>query len=139
MGAGIAAPDRAALAGAGGRDRAALQPEYDPHCYLCPGNARAGGARNPRYTSTFVFDNDFAALKPDTPPDRFEQDGLLLAEAEPGICRVVCFSPKHHLTIANMELAGLRPVIDVWTEQFLRSGRHTIYQLRADFRKSRAP
>ena len=71
------------------------QPEYDPQCYLWPGNARASGARNPAYTSTFVFDNDFAALKPDTPPGRSEQDGLLIAEAEPGLCRVVCFSPRH--------------------------------------------
>jgi len=98
------------------------QPEYDPDCYLCPGNARAGGVRNPHYTSTFVFDNDFAALKPDTPPDRFERDGLLIAEGEPGICRVVCFSPKHNLTIANMELPDLRRVVDVWVEQYLDLG-----------------
>ncbi len=91
---------------------------YDPQCYLCPGNARAGGARNPPYTSTFVFDNDFAALKPSTPLGRFEQDGLLIAEAEPGVCRVVCFSPRHDLTVANMEPAGLRWVVDVWAEQF---------------------
>jgi UDPglucose--hexose-1-phosphate uridylyltransferase len=94
------------------------QPEYDPECYLCPGNSRAGGARNPKYTSTFVFDNDFAALKPDTPADRFDQDGLLIAEGEPGICRVVCFSPKHNLTLANMETADIRKVVDVWVEQF---------------------
>ena len=81
-------------------------------------NARAGGVRNPPYTATFVFDNDFAALKPDTPLGRFEQDGLLLAEAEPGICRVVCFSPRHDLTVANMEPADLRRVVDVWAEQF---------------------
>src|ERR1700722_14565970 len=62
------------------------QPDYDPKCYLCPGNERAGGVRNPRYTSTFVFDNDFAALKPNTDLDRFEQAGLLIAETEPGIC-----------------------------------------------------
>jgi UDPglucose--hexose-1-phosphate uridylyltransferase len=97
-------------------------PQYDPQCYLCPGNARAGGARNPVYTSTFVFDNDFAALKPDTPPGRFEQDGLLIAEAEPGICRVVCFSPRHDLTIANMEPADLRRVVDVWAGQFTELG-----------------
>src|ERR1035441_9183696 len=70
-------------------ETAAVQPEYDPECYLCPGNARAGGARNPKYASTFVFDNDFAALKPGTPVDRFDRDGLLIAESEPGICRVV--------------------------------------------------
>ena len=100
----------------------ARQPQYDPHCYLCPGNARAGGARNPAYTSTFVFENDFAALKPDTPLGRFEQDGLLIAEGEPGVCRVVCFSPRHDLTIANMEPADLRRVVDVWTEQFCELG-----------------
>jgi UDPglucose--hexose-1-phosphate uridylyltransferase len=98
------------------------QSQYDPQCYLCPGNARVGGVRNPAYTSTFVFDNDFAALKPDTPPGRFEQDGLLIAEAEPGLCRVVCFSPRHYLTVANMELPDLRRVVDVWAEQFLELG-----------------
>lgn len=94
------------------------QPEYDPECYLCPGNSRAGGVRNPKYTSTFVFDNDFAALKPQTAPGCFERDGLLIAEAEPGICRVVCFSPKHNLTIANMELPDLRRVVDEWVAQY---------------------
>src|SRR5882724_10021774 len=101
---------------------ATTQPEYDPECYLCPGNARAGGVRNPNYTSTFVFDNDYAALKPDTPLGRFEKDGLLIAESEPGICRVVCFSPKHNLTIANMELPDLRNVVDTWVEQFVDLG-----------------
>jgi UDPglucose--hexose-1-phosphate uridylyltransferase len=101
----------------------AQAPGYDPDCYLCPGNARAGGARNPQYTSTFVFDNDFAALKPDTPPDCWERGGLLLAEGEPGICRVVCFSPRHDLTIANMEPADLRSVVDEWVEQYGDLGR----------------
>jgi UDPglucose--hexose-1-phosphate uridylyltransferase len=98
------------------------QPEYDPECYLCPGNARAGGVRNPDYTSTFVFDNDFAALKPDTPAGDFSKGGLLVAETEPGISRVVCFSPKHNLTIANMELDDIRLVVDRWVEQFLDLG-----------------
>jgi UDPglucose--hexose-1-phosphate uridylyltransferase len=94
------------------------QPEYDPQCYLCPGNERAGGAHNPPYTSTFVFDNDFAALKPDTPIAHFESGGLLVADSEPGICRVVCFSPKHNLTMANMDPADLRRVVDRWVEQY---------------------
>jgi UDPglucose--hexose-1-phosphate uridylyltransferase len=98
------------------------QPEYDPDCYLCPGNSRAGGVRNPAYTSTFVFENDFAALKPGTPADRFEQAGLLVAEGEPGICRVACFSPKHNLTIANMEPADLRLVVDMWAAQYEELG-----------------
>jgi UDPglucose--hexose-1-phosphate uridylyltransferase len=96
----------------------AAQPGYDPNCYLCPGNPRAGGVRNPAYTSTFVFDNDFAALKPGTPLDRFEHAGLLLAESEPGLCRVVCFTPSHNLTIANMEADDLRKVVDTWVEQY---------------------
>jgi len=105
---------------------AEAMPDYDPQCYLCPGNARAGGVRNPNYTSTFVFDNDFAALKPDTGPDRFERGGLLLAETEPGICRVVCFSPKHNLTMANMEVADLHQVVDTWVEQFGELGARPI-------------
>jgi UDPglucose--hexose-1-phosphate uridylyltransferase len=103
-------------------EAAAAQPEYDPNCYLCPGNSRAGGVRNPVYSGTFVFDNDFAALKSGTPLDRFEQEGLLLAESEPGLCRVVCFSPRHNLTIANMEAADLRLVVDTWVEQYLELG-----------------
>jgi UDPglucose--hexose-1-phosphate uridylyltransferase len=100
----------------------AAEPEYDPECYLCPGNARAGGVRNPNYTSTFVFDNDFAALKPSTPVDRYDEGGLLIAESEPGICRVVCFLPRHNLTIAGMDPAALRKVVDVWVEQFTDLG-----------------
>ena len=104
------------------KEAAAAQPDYDPTCYLCPGNPRAGGVRNPAYPSTFVFDNDFAALKPGTPLDRFDRDGLLIAESEPGICRVVCFSPRHNLTIANMDPADLRTVVDTWVEQYVELG-----------------
>jgi len=93
-------------------------PEYDPQCYLCAGNARAGGVRNPRYAETFVFDNDFATLQPATPVERFEQHDLLIAESEPGICRVVCFTPRHDLTIARMEMPALRRVVDTWVDQF---------------------
>ena len=78
-----------------------LLPTYDPSCYLCPGNARAGGVRNPDYQSTFVFDNDFAALQMDVPPARLDTSGLLIAASERGICRVVCFSPDHSLTLAD--------------------------------------
>lgn len=99
----------------------ARQPEYDPECYLCPGNSRAGGVRNPVYDSTFVFDNDFAALKPDTRPER-SADAMLIAETEPGICRVVCFSPKHNLTIANMTVPALRKVVDEWAAQYIDLG-----------------
>jgi UDPglucose--hexose-1-phosphate uridylyltransferase len=104
------------------------QPDYDAKCYLCPGNERAGGVRNPRYTSTFAFDNDFAALKPDTHLDRFEQAGMLIAETEPGICRVVCFSPRHNLTVANMEPADLRHVVDEWARQYVELGARDLIQ-----------
>src|SRR5438128_2221975 len=104
---------------------AIVQPAYDPDCYLCPGNARAGGVCNPDYLSTFVFENDFAALKPATPAERFECGGLLVAEGEPGVCRVVCFSPQHNLTVANMELRDLRVVVDTWVEQFAELGSLT--------------
>lgn len=98
------------------------QPAYDPGCYLCPGNERAGGARNPHYTSTFVFENDFAALKLDTPTGEFNQRGLLVAHTEPGLCRVVCFSPRHDLTVARMSPAEMRAVVDTWIEQYRELG-----------------
>src|ERR1700733_5602496 len=66
---------------------------YDPSCYLCPGNSRAGGLRNPTSPETFFFDNDFAALKPYTPAGEMDESGLLVARSEAGRCRVVCFSP----------------------------------------------
>jgi UDPglucose--hexose-1-phosphate uridylyltransferase len=98
--------------------------EYDPNCYLCPGNLRAGGKRTEKYTSTYVFDNDFAALKPDAP--QFSSDeggkGLLVAEGESGVCRVICFSPRHDLTLAKMSVTEIRAVVDVWTEQCVALG-----------------
>ena len=97
-------------------------PQYDPNCYLCPGNARAGGLQNPTYERTFVFENDFAALKPDTPAETFNHSGLLVAQGEPGTCRVVCFSPRHDLTVSNMDLNDLRSVVNVWVQQYQELG-----------------
>lgn len=94
------------------------QIRYDPTCYLCPGNARAGGARNPAYTSTFVFENDYAALRPDAPEGALDEGGLLVARSERGICRVVCFSPDHSLTVARMSVPDLTDVVRVWIEQY---------------------
>src|SRR6266850_7898236 len=91
---------------------------YDPACYLCPGNERAGGARNPNYTSTFVFDNDFAALLPDAHHVGLNEADLLVAQSESGLCRVVCFSPRHDLTIPVMTPAEVRQVVNIWCEQF---------------------
>src|SRR5215470_15203018 len=91
---------------------------YDPDCYLCPGNARAGGAHNPKYSSTFVFENDYAALLPNPAEVAMEHDDLLIAGTERGICRVGCFSPRHDLTIPRMSVPELRSAVDMWIEQF---------------------
>ncbi|HEY4979394.1 MAG TPA: UDP-glucose--hexose-1-phosphate uridylyltransferase [Candidatus Acidoferrum sp.] len=93
------------------------QVQYDLDCYLCPGNSRAGGARNPDYQSTFAFNNDFPALLPDPLPPQTDASSLLRAAPESGICRVVCFSPRHDLTLARMSLQELRSVIDVWAQE----------------------
>jgi len=100
------------------KSAAAPSLEYDPDCYLCPGNARSQGMRNPRYKTTFVFDNDFPALLPNVPDGKVEKDGLIVARAERGICRVVCFSPRHDLTIPRMKPEEVRQVVDVWAEQY---------------------
>jgi UDPglucose--hexose-1-phosphate uridylyltransferase len=98
-------------------------PRYDPNCYLCPGNARARGARNPAYAGAYVFDNDFAALLPDSRPARIDEGGLLVAESERGICRVVCFSPRHDLTLARMDVDAIAGVVDAWRDQYVELGR----------------
>jgi UDPglucose--hexose-1-phosphate uridylyltransferase len=95
---------------------------HDPACYLCPGNSRARGVRNPEYTSTFVFDNDFPALLPAEAPAAV-RDGLLHAEGEPGTCRVLCFSPRHDLSLARMTTAQIRPVVDAWADEVETLGR----------------
>ena len=97
---------------------------YDPSCYLCPGNERAGGTRNPNYSTTFVFTNDFTALKPTVHPARQDESGrgLMLSEAEAGTCKVVCFSPRHDLTLARMTVQGILSVVDMWVEQYAEIG-----------------
>jgi UDPglucose--hexose-1-phosphate uridylyltransferase len=90
---------------------------YDPACYLCPGNERSGKVRNPSYTSTFVFDNDFPAIVPDTAKTFYEEQGLLIAQTERGICRVICFSPRHDLAVPSLDTDALRAVVETWREQ----------------------
>jgi len=96
--------------------------QYDASCYLCPGNSRAGSVRNPEYTGTFVFDNDYGALTPGTPPGRIDDRGLLVAESESGVCRVVCFSPRHDLTLATMPQEVVRDVVNTWVDEFATLG-----------------
>lgn len=99
------------------------KPAYDPTCYLCPGNTRAGGHRNPEYDSTFVFTNDFAALLPDTPEEAGDAHQLTQVEPERGTCRVICFSPRHDLTLPEMELEDIRRVVDLWADQMTDLGQ----------------
>jgi UDPglucose--hexose-1-phosphate uridylyltransferase len=96
---------------------AAPRPAYDPACYLCPGNRRAGDVLNPAYTGTFVFTNDFAALLPDTPTGEPVPSDLFRAESVRGISRVLCFSPRHDLTLPEMPVDEIRRVVDLWAEQ----------------------
>ncbi|MCG8473878.1 MAG: UDP-glucose--hexose-1-phosphate uridylyltransferase [Cytophagales bacterium] len=94
------------------------RPSYDSKCYLCPGNERAGGAKNPNYSSTFVFQNDFAALVPSVPKGIFEKGGLLKAKSETGICKVVVFSPDHSLTLPKMKTEDIIKVVQLWQDQY---------------------
>jgi UDPglucose--hexose-1-phosphate uridylyltransferase len=91
--------------------------DYDPKCYMCPGNVRANGTQNPKYAKTFVFDNDFPAMNPNTTEGMIEVKELLVAKGEPGICRVVCFSPRHDLRLARMDQETVRGVLDILAEQ----------------------
>ena len=92
------------------------RPVHDPDCYLCPRNTRVTGDVNPDYATTFVFTNDFAALRPDTSGEKVG-DGLFRPEGTRGTCRVVCFSPRYDVTLAGMDEASIRQVIDVWADQ----------------------
>src|SRR5947199_2250586 len=96
---------------------------FDPNCYLCPGNKRAGGARTPPYTETYVFDNDYPAMLPDVATVQFDSSGLLVGKAEQGICRVMCFSPRHDLTVPQMSVEELRRVVNAWVEQYCALGQ----------------
>lgn len=98
------------------------RPSYDAGCYLCPGNERAGGMKNPDYDGTFVFQNDFSALMPGVPQGQAGDHELLLSESESGICRVICFSPRHDLTLPEMDVADIRKVVDLWADQYVELG-----------------
>lgn len=95
------------------------RPVYDPACYLCPGNTRADGSVNPGYSGPYSFVNDFAALLPDTPAGSFEEEGLLKAQSQSGICKVICFSPDHSLTMAEMDVPAIEAVISLWQREFI--------------------
>lgn len=119
-------------------------PDYDPNCYLCPGNARSSGHRNPKYSSTYVFDNDFPALLPFEAEDSSSAGGgdtgqqvkgrsstsedtpaqLFRIEAETGICHVMCFSPQHNASIPDLSAEQIEAVIQTWIDQSLDLEKH---------------
>jgi UDPglucose--hexose-1-phosphate uridylyltransferase len=90
---------------------------YEPECYLCPGNKRANGELNSAYISTYVFENDFGALQSHSPSGSYKNE-LLIAESEKGICKVICFSPRHDLTLAEMEVEDIKKVVDLWQTEY---------------------
>jgi UDPglucose--hexose-1-phosphate uridylyltransferase len=116
----LVSPQRARRPWLGQVEKAAAEnlPQYDPDCYLCPGNARAGGIKNPPYTGTFVFDNDFTALLPDAAEQsRTSSHPLLAFSPERGLCRVVCFSPRHDLTLPELDYLAIENVLEAWRRE----------------------
>lgn len=97
------------------------RPKYDPKCYLCPGNERANGIENPKYDATFSFANDFAAIVMNDDNADFE-NGLLKAKGERGVCKVICFSPDHSLTLPLMKIEDIKKVIQLWKSEYLEMG-----------------
>lgn len=120
----VVSPHRTKRPWQGQQEKAApdSRPAYDPSCYLCPGNTRANGEVNPDYATTYVFPNDFPALLPETPAQA-QNRGLLRAEPAAGECRVICFSPRHDLTLAQMEPSEVVPVVDLWASQTQELGQ----------------
>lgn len=117
-------PHRAKRPWQGQEEKAAeaRRPAYDPSCYLCPGNTRANGEKNPEYTGTYSFKNDFAALSEDIPEGKMEEGEFFLAKSERGLCKVVCFSPRHDLTIPEMEVEEITKVVELWQKEYNELG-----------------
>ena len=119
----LVSPHRTKRPWQGKKDKPQVIPQatYDPNCYLCPGNERAGGAKNPNYTGTYSFQNDFAALLDSE--DEKHEDGLFLAESESGKCKVICYSPDHSLTLPLMEVNDIVEVIRLLQKEYSALGQ----------------
>ena len=100
-------------------------PEYDPTCYLCPGNKRVSGAQNPQYQQTFVFDNDHACVSWVAPAIAQKETGIFQTSPARGVARVVCYSAKHNLTLTELELPEIITLLNVWQEQYRELGSHS--------------
>lgn len=121
----LVSPHRAKRPWQGQREKAVdeSRPRHDPSCYLCAGNQRTSGATNPQYESTHVFTNDFPALLPDTPSVNAATSSLLQIESVSGTCRVLCFSPRHDLSLPQMATGDIRHVVDAWARESAELGQ----------------
>ncbi len=121
----LVSPHRTQRPWQGAQETAAVErrPQHDPKCYLCPGNTRANGEHNPDYKNTFAFINDFSALLPNHHPELINENNLLQAETIDGECRVICFSPRHDLTLADMTVEAIQAVITLWQAQVTELGK----------------
>ncbi|MBS9462901.1 UDP-glucose--hexose-1-phosphate uridylyltransferase [Flagellimonas sp. 389] len=119
----LVSPHRTNRPWQGKREKPTLEekPKYDKNCYLCPSNKRASGDINPKYTSAYSFINDFSALLSDTPNHEIN-NGLLKAKGESGICKVICFSPDHSLTLPLIQLEDIEKVIILWQKEYHELG-----------------
>ena len=108
--------------GAVEKNEAVVKLTHDPQCYLCPGNSRSGGEMNPPYKDVFTFTNDFSALNQVASGDAISTHPLLKMKSERGLCRVICFSPRHDLTIPDLEILQIRKVIDAWVGEYQQLG-----------------
>lgn len=119
----LVSPNRAKRPWQGKTDKsiAVKKLKYDENCYLCPTNKRANGDINPDYPSTYSFKNDFAALLSDTKENTFI-NGLLRATTESGLCKVICFSPDHSLTLPLMSASEISDVIALWKKEYEEIG-----------------
>jgi UDPglucose--hexose-1-phosphate uridylyltransferase len=119
----LVSPHRTKRPWQGKRDKAQTIPKvkHDPDCYLCPGNTRASGDTNPKYEGTFSFTNDFSALTMENYPERRE-DNHLIAQSEQGMCKVICFSPDHSLTLPLMDLIDIVEVVKLWKNEYKELG-----------------
>ncbi|AQS94788.1 galactose-1-phosphate uridylyltransferase [Polaribacter sp. BM10] len=99
------------------------RPSYDENCYLCATNTRINGEINPDYKDVFVFTNDFAALQKDSPSFNID-DGLFKAKSETGICKVICFSPDHSKSLADMDVKDIKTVVNVWQQEYISLGEN---------------
>jgi UDPglucose--hexose-1-phosphate uridylyltransferase len=101
------------------------RPTHDLNCYLCAGNTRVNGQENPKYEDVFVFINDFAALQT-TSPKFAVNEGLFKAESEQGICKVICFSPDHSKSLADMSVENINKVVKTWQNQYTELGSNNM-------------